>query len=122
MSQMVQRSGQGQSDDKINLNAEALTADVEGLTNVAMHVVQLVDSGTVTLVPEYTVDGTYWAALGATIAATDFAPGVGAVLVRSLSDAAGMPIPAKKVRVRASAYGASGEYLMRAAGFVKNAA
>lgn len=116
----VQKNGYGGSagqTNKINANAEVLTVDVEDLSNVVLHLIQLVDSGTVTLVTEYTLDGTYWAVLDASTAAGDFAAGVGAVVAYTLADAAGMPIPAKKVRIRASAYGASGEYLLSVGGW-----
>ncbi len=110
--------GSGTDTGFINAAAEVLEVDVSDLTNVVLHLVQLVDDGTVTLVTEYTIDGTYWAILDASTDASDLGSGVGATVAVTLSDAAGMPIPAKKVRIRASAYSSStAKYLLRAAGW-----
>ncbi len=122
MSQFVQRSGYNAVNNKIDANLESLICDVEDLTNVVVQLIQLVDNGTVVLVTEYTLDGTYWIPLDASTDATDIGVGVGSSVAFTLSDAAGMPIPAKQVRVRSSTHSGTGEYLMRAAGWRRAAA
>ncbi len=66
------------------------------------------NSGTATLQPEWSPDGSKWFALGATIADSDFVSS--APIVRALTDAGGNDLPAKEVRLRATAYAASGVY------------
>lgn len=83
----------------------------DDLINISYHVVQKVDSGTVTLQVESTPDGTGVLAEGSTVADTDFAAGVDAYEPAvSMSDANGMPRVVAALRLNATAYAASGEY------------
>lgn len=103
----------------INANGESLGTECEDLDNVSIVVVQATDAGTVTLVVEKTFDGTNWIAVGSSIAETAFAAGDGATIERTLSDSNGMPLVAKKVRVRATALAGGGVYSMHVAGRVR---
>jgi hypothetical protein len=95
---------------------EALVADVSNLDNVSVHVVQVNDAGTVSLVLEISADGQFFAPFGAAIPDTDFAPGPGTVIPRTLSDANGMPLVMGQVRVRAGIFTGAGSYRVKVVG------
>lgn len=121
MEKLICRNGLGPGSNvdtaNITVQDETLVVDVSDLTDVTLHLVQIVDGGTVTLSVEYTLDGTYWAVL-TTKADTDFADENGDVEVVNLANGSTvpMPIPAKKVRIRASALSAGGTYALRVGG------
>lgn len=117
--QFVSRAGTGGSagdTGKINAVNEVLTCQTNDLSNIVLHLIQAVDAGTVTLSVEYSLDGTHWA-IHTTKADTDFAAAANDVEVVTLSDANGMPIPAAAVRIKATAYAATGEYKLVVGGY-----
>lgn len=111
-----QAQGSGPADGLIDASAEALTFDVGELEHIIVQLVQVVDAGTVVLVTEASIDGTYWDVVDASTADTDFAAGVGATVSFTLSDANAMPKAYKFARVRASALAGGGSYTARCSG------
>jgi hypothetical protein len=108
--------GSGPADGNIDAAAEALTFDVSELEHVIIQLVQVTDAGTVVLVTEASIDGTYWDVVDASTAETDFAAGAGTTVSFSLSDANGMPKAYRQARVRASALAGGGVYTARCSG------
>lgn len=106
----------GTTDGVLDAAAEAVTFDVSDLEHVVIQLVQVTDAGTVVLVTEASIDGTYWDVVDASTAETDFAAAAGATVSFSLSDANGMPKAYRKVRVRASALAGGGTYTARCSG------
>lgn len=84
--------------------------DVSDLTGISIYVNQLVDPGAaaVSLLVEKSVDGLNWAVVG-TLADTDFVASANQAEELSLSDANGMPLSTKQIRVTATSI-AGGEY------------
>lgn len=97
-------------------NSKTLTVDCADLKNITIQLVQVVDAGTVVLVTEKSLDGTYWETVDASTAEGDFAAGNGAAVSFSLSDSNGMALRCKQVRVRTTTYTSTGEYAMRVSG------
>lgn len=95
----------------IDTTGDVAVVDVSDMENIAVYVNQIVDAGTVALGIDYSPDGTNWIRDAATKAETDFTAGTNqAELALTLSDANGMPIRAKLVRVRATAVAGGGTY------------
>lgn len=92
--------------------------DLTGMTNISIFVNQIVDSGTVTLVVEKSIDGVNWSSANANLSEASFAAGANEAVEVTLSDTNGMPTVAKAARVTCSAYGASGTYSVTAAGLL----
>jgi hypothetical protein len=99
----------------IDANSDTMVVSVDDLSNISVYLNQLVDSGTVSLLVEKTVDGTNWATV-ATKTQADFPAGANKSIELTLSDGNGMPLRAKAIRVTASGYGATGTYTMTVAG------
>lgn len=93
----------------IDTQGDVAVFDVQDLTGISIYLNQLVDAGTVSLVVEKSVDGVNWAQV-ATVADTDFAAGANQAEEVSLSDANGMPLSTKLIRVTAATLTAGGEY------------
>jgi hypothetical protein len=102
--------------DTVDAAAEASTINVEDLDRIVLHLVQVTDAGTVVLVTEYSLDGTYWITLDASTAESDFAAAAGACVEFTLSDSNGMSKAVKLVRMRASSLAGGGVYTFRASG------
>ncbi len=100
----------------MNASTDQCIVDVSDMTNVSIFLNQIVDSGTVTIVLEKTIDGVNWATIDAATAATDFPAGNNTSLEFTLSDSNGMPTLATQVRATCTAYGSSGTYSMHACG------
>lgn len=99
------------SDGVIAATTDVAQADISDMDGVSVLLNQLVDSGTVTLVVDISYDGTNWVTSAASKAESDFPAGTNTTVVAyTLSDTNGMPVTAKLVRVRCTAYGASGHY------------
>lgn len=90
--------------------------DVFDLTGISVYLNQIVDAGTVLLLIEKTVDGVNWAEVGAAVAETAFTAGANKAEEFSLSDANGMPLSAKQIRVTATALAGGGTYSFAVAG------
>lgn len=97
--------------------AESVRGDISDLDNVTVFLVQDTDpgAGTSSLQVQYSPDGTTFVT-HATKADTDFAAANGAAIAVSLSDANGMPIVAKEVRVVLAALSAGGVYSAKVCG------
>jgi hypothetical protein len=108
--------GSGVDTGIIDANAEVLVVDVQDLDRITCHAIQVTDSGTVTLVIEGTMDGTAWLLIGASMAETNFPAGAQTVIERTISDANAMSLVYKQVRLRCTAYGASGVYRFQVSG------
>ena len=106
----ITRNGVGTPNGIIDAAAEVLTCSVEDLDNIVVQVAQENDAGTATLHIEKTLDGTHWLQVGANLTEASFPAGNGTVVEVSLSDANGMPLPAKAIRLRASALASGGTY------------
>lgn len=102
----------------MNTSTDQCIVDVSDLTNVSVFLNQLVDSGTVTIVLEKSIDGVNWALIDASTVATDFVAGNNTSLEFTLSDSNGMPTLCKQVRATCTAYGASGTYSMTVSGLL----
>lgn len=89
--------------------------DVQGLDNVEIYLDQINDAGTTTLTVEATIDGTNWALI-TTKADTDFAAGANKSVRITDSDAHGMWIASKQVRVTLTAVTGGGTYNAHCAG------
>lgn len=103
----------------INLSGEVLTVDCEELDLVSVVVVQATDLGTVSLTVEKSFNGITWIPVGSAITEASFAAGDGASIERTLSDANGMSLVAKQVRIRATALTGGGVYSLHVAGRVR---
>lgn len=112
----ITRAGQGTANALIDAAAEVLTIDCEDLENMSLIVEQVADAGTVILVVEKSMDGTCWIPFGANITEATFAAGANQGVERTNSDANGMPLVCKQVRVTASALAGGGTYRIKAAG------
>lgn len=109
------KPGTGTPNNKIDAAAEFLEVDVDGYTNiVAVATVENI-AGTLAAQMDYTVNGTHWIPFGAAIVHGDLTA-VSLGVARTLSDANGMPILAKKVRLRAPTLTGGGIYGFHAAG------
>lgn len=95
-------------------------AAVDDLENVTVLLNQLTDNGTTTLIVDVSYDGTNFVPAAATKADTDFAAGANQSLVAyTLSDANGMPLQAKTVRIRNTVHTGTGTYTAGIAGMQK---
>jgi len=95
---------------------DVMVVDVQDLVNISLFVNQLVDAGTVTLVIEKTIDGVNWTSANANLSEASFAAGNNQAKEITLSDASGMALAAKQLRVTASALAGGGSYSILAAG------
>ncbi len=102
----------------MNTSTDQCIVDVSDLTNVSIFLNQIVDSGTVTIVLEKSVDGVNWATVDASTTEAGFPAGANTAVEFTLSDSNGMPTLCKQVRATCTAYGASGTYSMVAAGLM----
>lgn len=85
--------------------------DISDLDGVQLILNQLTDNGTVTLITDYSVDGTNFVPAVATKTEADFAAGANlSIAAYSLSDANGMPLVAKILRVRDTVHTGTGTY------------
>lgn len=99
------------ADGLIGATTDVAQADISDLEGVTVLLNQIVDSGTATLVVDISYDGTNFVPAVASKADSDFAAGANnSIVAYTLSDANGMPLSAQLVRVRCTAYGASGKY------------
>lgn len=110
----------GTANGLIDAAAEAQTCTIEDLSNVVIHAVQVNDAGTVVAHIEATLDGTNWFQVGANLTEASWPAANNAVVERTLSDANGMPLAYKAVRMRASALAAGGTYIMVVGGRQKH--
>ena len=106
------------ADGLLSTAGDKAVVDVSNMQNASIMINQLVDSGTVTIVLEKSVDGVNWSVVDASTTAGDFVAGNNTSLEFTLSDANGMPTVAKQIRARCTAYGASGTYTMTVAGLI----
>lgn len=91
--------------------------DVSDMQNVSIVLNQIVDNGTIGLVVDYSVDGVNWIPNITTKIETDFPVGNNVTKVAyTLSDAQGMPLFAKQVRVTCSIRTGTGSYTMGVSG------
>ena len=82
--------------------SDRVVFDVQGLDYVEIYLDQITDAGTVSLQVDATIDGVNWAPV-ATKADTDFAAGANKSIRITDSDANGMWIPSKQIRVTVAA-------------------
>lgn len=95
--------------------ADNCVADVSELDRISVYVNQLTDAGTCTILVQKSVDGTNFATV-ATLAETDFPAGANRSKEVTLSDANGMPLRAKQIKVTLSAVSGGGVYSATVAG------
>src|ERR1041384_4185508 len=95
---------------------DTMVADVRGLTNITMQVIQVNDAGTATINLEGTQDGTNWSTLATALTEASFPAGNNTAASTSLSNAAGMPTSFKQVRARLSAVTGGGTYSVSVSG------
>lgn len=100
----------------IDAAGESLVVDCEDLINISAVAIQSTDAGTVTASIDKSFDGTVWIPVGAAITEASFAAGANTAVERSLSDANGMPLICKKLRLTASALAGGGVYTFAVAG------
>lgn len=98
----------------IDAASDSIVVDVRELERVSLYVNQIVDSGTIALRIDKTVDGTNWATV-ATLADTDFPAGANTSKEVTLSDSNGMPLRALMLKVTCTAR-TGGSYTATAAG------
>lgn len=102
--------------DIINAQGEVLAADVEGLKNCTVAVSQDADEGTGTFLVQGSLDGTNWFTI-ASKAASDMAAGDNGAVMVGCSDANGMPLALKAVRVNCTALTSTSDYRAKVAGY-----
>lgn len=96
-------------------NGDTAIVDVRDLTGVSIYLNQIIDDGNVTLSVSKSIDGTNWAPVASKVQ-SDFAAGANVALELTLSDANGMPLQARQVKVVVSNKTGNGNYTMTAAG------
>lgn len=95
----------------INAALDVATVSVEDLDDVTVFLHQVTDAGAVSLVVDYSPDGTNWVPAVATKSEADFGAGAHAsIAAYTLSDTHGMPLVAKQVRVTAASLSGGGVY------------
>jgi hypothetical protein len=101
----------------IDTVGDVAVADVRDMDNITLTFNQLTDNGTVTLIADYSIDGTNWLQALATKAETDFpaANNVG-IVAYTFSDSDGMPLVAMQIRVRCTVHTGTGTYSAVVAG------
>lgn len=102
----------------ISAALDSCTIDVSDMTNMSLFLNQLTDAGTVVLVVEKSVDGTNWAVVDASTIESDFPVGANKAIEFTLSDANGMPLVTKQLKVTSSALAGGGVYSAKVAGLV----
>lgn len=94
---------------KIDAVGDIALVDVSELSQISLFANQEVDNGTVTLLVEESIDGTNWALL-ATITEADFPAGANTAKKVTLSDANGMALITRQLRVRCTVFTGTGRY------------
>jgi hypothetical protein len=104
----------------IDAAGEALIVDIEDLTRVEVYIVQETDAGTVSIDFQRSPDGITYVKVGDTITEADFPAGDDTAVTRTISTVDGSELPAKKLRVIATALAGGGAYQVKVAGFQKD--
>lgn len=99
----------------LDTDADTATIDVADLSNISIYLNQLVDNGNVTLTVEKTIDGTNFAPVDV-IDQSELPIGANKSKELTLSDANGMPLRAKQIKVTVSDKTGSGTYSMTVVG------
>lgn len=99
----------------LQADTDAAVIDVSDLTGISLYLNQLVDNGNVTLTVSKSIDGTNWTVVD-TIDQTEFAVGNNVAKELTLSDANGMPLSTKQIKVVVSGKTGTGEYSLAAVG------
>jgi hypothetical protein len=99
----------------LDTDADAAIVDVSSLENISIYLNQITDNGNVTLTVEKTIDGTNFAPVDV-IDQSELPAGANKSKELTLSDANGMPLRAKMIRVVVSSKTGTGTYSMTVAG------
>lgn len=95
---------------------DQMVVDVSDMTNISLYLNQITDDGNVTFLVEKTVDGVNWATVDSAKDQDDLPAGANTALELTLSDANGMPLRAKQLRVTLSVHTGTGNYTCGVAG------